>query len=679
MIGIFSGGIYRIPHLACFLPQECRKLSLLCPIPEDITQIAVWGYRPTGDKAKELAKKSGLSVLHLEDGFIRSLGLGVSGCPPLSVVLDTRGIYYDANRSSSLEMLIQQQSENQAFYDDARQAMRMIVEDDLSKYNQAPALSEKSVNQEAVLVVDQTYGDMSVIHGNAKAEQFDAMLTAALVEHPNAEVWIKIHPDVLEGKKRGYFTGIRALADRDSRIKLLSQDVSPHSLLRQVSHVYVVTSHYGFEALLAGKTVSVFGQPWYASWGLTDDRHPLSATLATRRGAASLEDLFSAAYLRYSRYVNPVTGHAGTLFDVISWLTMQRRHQQQRSGQLWAPGLTLWKRSILAPFVRTSINKVNFTKRSLSDTACVVWGIKGERQWQPVADKKQLPLWRIEDGFLRSAGLGSNLHPPLSLVLDKSGIYYDATRSSDLEQMLNHSLLTKYQQKRANALRVNLVSNKISKYNLGATFSLPVEASGKRILLVPGQVEDDASILTGTKDIRTNSELLRTVRERNPHAYIIYKPHPDVLARNRHGHVTPEDIGRWADFQALDADIIQCIQAIDELHTLTSLSGFEALLHGKKVFCYGIPFYAGWGLTQDEYVCPRRVRTLLLTDLIYQTLIAYPSYIDPNNRQPIMAEQAANYLAAAPRPEMLLTKVKTARITRYYKKLRLLIHVVFKT
>jgi capsular polysaccharide export protein len=65
-----------------------------------------------------------------------------------------------------------------------------------------------------------------------------------------------------------------------------------------------------------------------------------------------------------------------------------------------------------------------------------------------------------------------------------------------------------------------------------------------------------------------------------------------------------EDIARWADCQALDADIIQCIQLADELHTMTSLSGFEALMHGKRVFCYGMPFYAGWGLTQDEHQIP---------------------------------------------------------------------------
>lgn len=679
MIGIFSVGIQRIPYLEQFLGEPCSKLSLARPLPTDISQIAVWGYRPTGAKAVALAEKMSVPVLRLEDGFIRSLGLGVSGCPPLSMVLDTQGMYYDASQPSTLETLIHQREQNQLLHEDARQAMQMIVDGDLSKYNQASASTLTQPEHGAVLVVDQTVGDMAVIYGNAGAEQFDKMLQAALAENPQCEIWVKIHPDVLQGKKAGYFTKIGQVASKDPRIKLLAQDVSPQSLLQLVSRVYVVTSNYGFEALIAGKPVSVFGQPWYAGWGLTDDRHSQAESLRNRRGEASLEALFSAACLRYSRYINPVNGNRGSLFDVINWLLMQRKHQQLRAGRSWTPGLTLWKRSILAPFLCTKNNKVNFTQRHRGESACVVWGIKGEARWHAKAQQEQIPQWLMEDGFLRSAGLGSDLHPPLSLVLDKTGIYYDATRSSDLEQLLNKSNLTAYQQQRAAALRQNLVASKVSKYNLGAPFTLPCEAAGKTIILVPGQVEDDASILTGTVTYRTNSELLRTVRERHPDAYIIYKPHPDVLVGNRQGQIPEEDVSRWADSQALDADIIQCIQAADELHTLTSLSGFEALLHGKKVVCYGLPFYAGWGLTQDEHSCSRRVRSLQLDDVVYQALIVYPSYIDPQSREPILVEQAVALLAAMPRADMQFTRIKAGRIARYYRKLLMLIRVTLTT
>lgn len=675
MIGIFSAGIHRIAHLENFLAAPYRKLSALRPLPPEVSSVAVWGHRPTGKKAVALAEAASLTVIRLEDGFIRSLGLGVTGCPPLSMVIDMQGIYYDASQPSTLETLICDHAGNQPLYDDAEKAMALIVDADLSKYNLAPPFSGMPAQGDAVLVVDQTFGDMAVKYGNADTADFEAMLNAALADNPRADVWVKIHPDVLSGKKSGYFSEALAWMTSHPRIRLITDNASPQSLLRQVSRVYAVTSQYGFEALLAGKKVTVFGQPWYAGWGLTDDRHPDAQTLSARRGSASLLDLFSAAYFRYSRYINPCNGQPGTLFDVIYGVMMQKNHQSQRMGTLWAPGLTLWKRSILQPFLKTADNKVNFSERGAQHTACVVWGIKGEQRWKEQAQAQSLPLWRMEDGFLRSSGLGSDLHPPLSLVLDKSGIYYDATRPSDLESLLSHSRLTELQLARAAALRDRLVASKLSKYNLGAPFSLPLEARGKRIILVPGQVEDDASILTGTVSICSNGELLKTVRQRNPEAYIIYKPHPDVLVGNRKGQIPADDVARWADSQALDADIIQCIQAADELHTLTSLSGFEALLHGKKVFCYGMPFYAGWGMTQDEHVSPRRQRVLTLDDLVYQALIAYPTYVDPLRREAITVERALEVLAAMPRAEMRFTKRKAGRILRYYRKFLMLIKV----
>ncbi|WP_312239653.1 capsular polysaccharide biosynthesis protein [Pantoea sp.] len=674
MIGIFSSGIWRIPHLENFLVQPVQKVSPLRALPEEIDAVAVWGHRPSAAKPVALAQAAGKPVIRLEDGFIRSLDLGVNGAPPLSMVVDELGIYYDARQPSTLEKLIQDSAGNLPLAADAREAMQTIVTEDLSKYNQAPAFeADKNLETSAVLVVDQTFGDMSVTFGNAGPDDFAAMLEAAIAENPASVIWVKVHPDVLQGKKAGYYAGLAST----ERVRLLADNVSPQSLLRHVSRVYAMTSQYGFEALMAGKPVTCFGQPWYAGWGLTDDRHSQAAELAARRGKASLEQLFAAAYLRYCRYIDPLTGAPATLFAVLEWLALQRRHHQQRHGHLWAPGLTLWKATILKPFLQTCANQVSFSRRCHNATACIVWGIRGERRWQASADARQLPLWRMEDGFLRSSGLGSDLLPPLSLVLDKRGIYYDASRPSDLEVMLNHSQLSLAQQIRADKLRQQLVENKLSKYNLGADFTLPDEARGKKIILVPGQVEDDASIETGTLSVKTNGDLLRKVRERNPDAFIIYKPHPDVLVGNRKGDIPDDVVALLANDQASDADIIQCIQVADELHTMTSLSGFEALMHGKKVFCYGLPFYAGWGLTQDEHRCERRNRQLSLQDLIYQTLIAYPTYIHPLRLEAITAEEAAALLIQTPRGQMFINKKKAGRALRYFRKLRMFIKVKF--
>ncbi len=136
-------------------------------------------------------------------------------------------------------------------------------------------------------------------------------------------------------------------------------------------------------------------------------------------------------------------------------------------------------------------------------------------------------------------------------------------------------------------------------------------------------------------------------------------------------------VAQLADYQALDADVIQCIQMADELHTMTSLSGFEALLHGKQVHCYGMPFYAGWGLTNDEHVCARRKRKLGLADVIYQALIAYPTYIHPLRLAAISAEEAAEFLIHAPRGQMFINKKKACYLVRHYRKMLMFFKVKF--
>lgn len=337
--------------------------------------------------------------------------------------------------------------------------------------------------------------------------------------------------------------------------------------------------------------------------------------------------------------------------------------------------MTLWKSSIVRPFLKTSGNSVDFSHKGKEASACVVWGIKGEQRWRQKASQYDIPVWRMEDGFLRSSGLGSDLQPPLSLVLDKTGIYYDASRPSDLENLLIHSDLVPEQQRRAEALRQKLIANKLSKYNLGASWQIPVGAAGKRRLLVTGQVENDASIASGTATIRTNLSLLSTVRARHPDAFIIYKPHPDVLVGNRPGHIPDEEMHRLADCVALDADIIECIQQVDEVHTMTSLSGFEALMHGKAVYCYGMPFYAGWGLTTDEYACERRQRLLTISDLLYQTLIGYPTYIHPASKQCISPEMAMDWLLAQKRQVMGVKRGAGQYLQRQGRKL----HMLMKT
>lgn len=165
---------------------------------------------------------------------------------------------------------------------------------------------------------------------------------------------------------------------------------------------------------------------------------------------------------------------------------------------------------------------------------------------------------------------------------------------------------------------------------------------------MPGQVEDDASIRLGAGTIRTNLALLKAARSANPGAVILYKPHPDVEAGLRPGAV--EATG-FADLTLTRTDPATLLQEVQEVWTMTSLLGFEALLRGLPVTTFGAPFYAGWGLTRDLGPVPnRRSARPDLAQLTHAALIAYPRYWDPVSRRPCPVEVALDRLASGEIP-----------------------------
>ena len=118
----------------------------------------------------------------------------------------------------------------------------------------------------------------------------------------------------------------------------------------------------GFEALLCGKPLTTFGLPWYAGWGVSDDRHPQIDSLVQtqRRTPRNLLQLFAAAYLQYSRYLNPNTGEAGSLFDVIDYLATVKRKNDKLRGELYCVGMSLWKRAVAKPFFNVPSCRLKF-------------------------------------------------------------------------------------------------------------------------------------------------------------------------------------------------------------------------------------------------------------------------------------------------------------------------------
>lgn len=658
-LGVLSIGMFwRVRGLDRLLAGLGRPLwlsGLKRPGPE-VVAIAGWGRKKPARRAIRAAARWGLPFVTVEDGFLRSAGLGVEGTPPLSVVLDGRGVHYEAEPASAIEADLQAwraipEADRQA----AAELMALMRRHFIGKYNDAPDLDpadDTGRDRPLVLVVDQTRGDASIAGGRADAARFLAMLDAAIAENPGADLRVKVHPDVLAGQREGFLLD----AAKARGIPLESRAVSWPSLAARAARVYVATSLAGLEALIQGVPVTCFGLPFYAGWGLTDDRQPAP----WRAARPDLVAVVAAAYIRACRYLDPLGGPVGTALGVARHIARIKRNDAEFAGHTVVMGLRPWKHARMRRFLASRWGRVSFATdvHRAIETAkrdggrVAVWAARAPEGLVEACRAAGVPLWRIEDGFLRSVGLGSDHVAAASLVVDRQGIYFDPTGPSDLEILLETAPFDEGVLAEAARLRRVIVERGLTKYNVGRAQDVVIGAKpGQRRILVPGQVEDDASVRLGAPWVGGNLGLLEAVRAAAPDAFIVYKPHPDVEAGNREGAI-PRDVALGlADQVVVDTSVVRLFDLVDEVHTMTSLVGFEALTRGLAVTTYGSPFYAGWGLTDDRHETPRRTRRLTLDQLVAGALLLYPRYCDPGTGLPCDVWHVVELLSArAPQP-----------------------------
>ena len=618
---VCNGGFFFRPRIRRVLTRA--GWAPVIGLPRSGDWVGIWGNSPTAWRGKTLAARYDAPLLRVEDAFLRSVLPGRARGPiarrgPIGLILDPLGLHFDPETPSLIESLIPS-PEARAREAEARAAIGRLIAADLSKYNaHLPETAAPAPGY--VLVIDQTRGDASLL--GADRHGFLEMLTAARDENPGQRIVIRSHPETAANLRPGHFTR----DDLRPGDEFCAGPVSPWAMLAGAARVYAMSSQLGYEAMLAGHCPRIFGHPFYAGWGLSDDQHPLP-----RRSPARIEALFAASHLLAPTWYDPcrdqLTDFEGALRQIEA---ETRAWREDRAGHL-AYGMRLWKRPFLSRFFGNGAG-LRFTDRP-GPGITLAWANRAAE----VPGAK-----RVEDGFIRSRGLGAALVPPLSLVADDLGIYYDPSRESRFERLMQ-APLPPQGAARARALAEALIATGVTKYNLaGPPPALP---PGHRIL-VPGQVEDDASIRLGARNERTNLALLARVRAENPDAVVIYKPHPDVEAGLRPGLIPEDQLAQLADVVARDSGAAALLAQVDEVWTITSTMGFEALLRGIPVTTLGAPFYAGWGLTRDLGPVPaRRQPGADPAQLIHAALIAYPRYFDPVSRLPCPPETALARLA----------------------------------
>lgn len=593
-----------------------------------------WGGRASGLRARRLGRRFDKQTVILEDGFLKSYAPGRSE-PAHSYVVDRSGIYFNATRPSDLTTLIDRGvSEEQAVR--ARSIIQFIRQNRLSKYNNSPILpfSESGLpaGKPFVLIVDQVAGDASIAGALADESRFGKMLQHARKHYPDAVIAARTHPAA------GDRSPVLNAASRLGIDVSVPSRMNPWPLIEEAAAVYTVSSQLGFEALMAGTAVHSFGVTYYSHRGLTVDHCDAPAP----RPPAALEQIFYAAYLAYSRYLDLHDRQPVEIERALDQMLTVRDQRNQVSPRIYTGGLSPWKKRALDPFVigpegkavHCGSLKTAITLAGKNGGQVALWGTS-----KPMP--ATVPAVRFEDGFIRSRGLGANLALPSSLAMDWDHVYYDARGESRLEHIIANRDFSPALVERAERLIASIVEKGVSKYNVGDAVAFPSVEPGRLKVLVPGQVEKDASIKYGSPQIKTNRGLVAAVRALYPDAYIAYKEHPDVTSGMRSGGEVPDA----ADIIVREGDIKHWIAWCDRVETMTSLAGFEALIRNKPVGVHGIPFYAGWGLTDDRVAVPRRTRRISVEMLAAASLILYPFYVHPLSGMPCRVEELVEEIA----------------------------------
>ena len=416
---------------------------------------------------------------------------------------------------------------------------------------------------------------------------------------------------------------------QDDRLHVVSGQLDPWHLLQAAGRVVVdAADELALIAAIAEVPLTCVGDGAFASLG-------------KGKPSSALAEVFRDHALEGFSYRDPFTGQTSSAEATIRLCGYWRQLIDSNRDVAGAVGFAFWKRQTVAPLLWNGSGEVNFAMRSVekgSPDKVAVWKARAPARILAGLEQEDATLIEVEDGFIRSAGLGADCIPPLSIVVDRLGVHFDPGKPSDLENLIQNGPFDASLLERAHKLRELIVASGVSKYGAGPA-SAGMRAAGRRYILVPGQVEDDRAVLCGSGGIQGNLDLLRRVRRDAPDAYILYKPHPDIEAGHRVGTIAEDQCMEVADEIVRDRPISGLIDLVDEVHVNTSLAGFEALLRLKPVTTHGVPFYAGWGLTRDLGEVPRRRRAKRTIDeLVAAVLLLYPRYLDPATGLPCPPE-----------------------------------------
>ncbi|MDO9452305.1 MAG: hypothetical protein Q7J29_05535 [Stagnimonas sp.] len=607
----------------------------------------VWGlFQP--EDLESYAQEHGIEIMRMEDGFVRSQGLGANHVLPYSICIDRTGIYFDARKPSDLETLL-------ATYDfdsdpelmrEAEECLQLICTRRVTKYNESPTrLAEKlygAKNRARILVIGQVEDDQSVVYGCDKRITNNDVVRLAAAENPDAQIIYKVHPDVLAGKR----AELSKPDDVADLALIIRQPMSFDDTLTGVDRVYTISSLGGFEALIRGIPVTTLGAPFYSGWGLTDSRQ----AVARRSRVLTLTQLFAAAYLKYASYFEPATGAAMTLREVIERLGQSEPSSVEDHGAEEEATAPLVKTVVFfgAPYsydvlqslfedadihvIDRSVTSAVF-KKAWAGKVCVpgvdvyVWGGRLPEQISHLIKQAGGKIRTVTPGVVHQLGIGKGAFTPAAWNVERDVTGRESDGRTHLMETLDEGDFVHDEalMAQADVLRKGVLE--ILDRN-SAAHAAEMDPNRPQRILVIGQPEDHPAVNSQGPKRFTSNDLVMMARMEHPGAEIVYRVDIANLKKKRAALSDPSQVASYCSILSLAEPISAQIEGSDRVYTISHIGGFEALLRGKPVTVFGTPFYAGWGLTEDRQALARG-RALSIDELFVGCCLAAPIYVDP--------------------------------------------------
>jgi hypothetical protein len=253
--------------------------------------------------------------------------------------------------------------------------------------------------------------------------------------------------------------------------------------------------------------------------------------------------------------------------------------------------------------------------------------------------RDKVDIYFVEIGFVscitnvQDASIPNTYRRVCSWIVDDMAFYYDALVPSRICQFINSEecTLTPAESERSRNIVTLLREHKITKYNYQPICTPDIlRLPGKKVLVVD-QSYRDASITRGMADEKTFTAMLDTALAENPDAHIIIKMHPDSINKGRGSYYARVKDNARIHKLTSEVNPWSVLEATDKMYVCTSQIGLEALMCNMEVHCFGMPVYAGWGLTKDRQRLAGRSRKRTLEEVIYTIYIRFSKYIHPQN------------------------------------------------